>query len=118
MKAAQWVGVAVGVWLMAAPAVIGYVDTAAGDIHRTIGPLAVTFAIIALWSVTCDLRWANAVLAAALVAAPLLAGHPATATVVGVASAAVLAAITPFGGPDPQTRGAGWRGVLTSSERS
>jgi len=117
VKLAQCSAVVVGVALMAMPAVAGYVDTPAGDLHRTVGPLAVTFAIIATWPATRDVRWGNMVLAAVLAVAPVFSAHSATATGVGVVAAALIAAATPYGGPDPDRRGDGWRGVVRNAER-
>lgn len=114
MKPGQIVGLVGGVWLMVAPAVVGYVDTAAEDLHRTIGPVVATFAAVALWAATRDLRWANLPLVAVMAIAPVFGGHPTGATVVAITTAVVIAAATPFGGPDPQRRGRGWRGVIQS----
>ena len=115
MKPGQMAAVIGGLWLMAAPAVLGYVDTTAEDLHRTAGPIIATFGGIALWAVTRDLRWVNLLLVAIVAAGPLFGGHSAAATVVALVTAIVIAAATPFGGPDPQRRGRGWRGILSGS---
>ncbi|MBW3536828.1 MAG: hypothetical protein KY395_03540 [Actinobacteria bacterium] len=114
MKPGQIVGLVGGLWLMVAPAVFGYVDTPAEDLHRTVGPIVATFAAIALWAATRDVRWVNLPLMATVAVAPLFGGHPIAATLVAVATAAVVAAATPFGGPDTQRRGRGWWGVIRS----
>ena len=55
---AQIINVILGVWLMAAPDVIGYTGPARTN-DRIIGPLAVSCAVIALWEVTRPMRWGN-----------------------------------------------------------
>lgn len=117
MKLAQIVATAVGVGLMFTPAVAGYAGTAASDVHRTVGPLVAACGVIAFWPATRDVRLANVVLAAVLVGAPLAGGHPAPATWVALVAAVLLVATVPFGGPDPEARGAGWRGVLSDRGR-
>ena len=112
MKVGQWVGVVLGTWLMASPAVLGYVDAGAGDVHRTIGPLLITFSLVALWPVTRAVRWANLPLAVALGTAPLLIDHSVEAALVSTSGALVLAAATPLGGDATARYGPGWRGLV------
>jgi hypothetical protein len=45
---------------MFAPAVLGF-STLAVSAHRVVGPLAVSFGLIAAWEVTRGLRWLNLV---------------------------------------------------------
>lgn len=61
----------VGIWLMAAPAVVGYHGPARIN-DQTCGPLIASFAIIALWEVTRELRWMNLALGFWLMLAPLV----------------------------------------------
>jgi uncharacterized membrane protein len=53
----QTLNVAAGVWLMAAPAALGYVDGRAND--WIIGPLVASFAVLALWEFMVPVRWVN-----------------------------------------------------------
>ncbi|MDQ4133114.1 MAG: hypothetical protein M3179_07905 [Actinomycetota bacterium] len=39
----------------------GYAGSAAGDLHRVIGPLATSFALIACWEATRAVRWPDLV---------------------------------------------------------
>lgn len=71
----------VGIWLMAAPAVLGYAGLARQN-DRICGPLIATFAITALWEVTRGLRWMNLVFGFWLMLAPLLLHYPAWTPVV------------------------------------
>lgn len=65
------IGVAAGVWLMAAPSILGY-----GDGWRTndsiAGTVAVSAAIVAMSEVTRPVRWTNAGVGAWLLLAPLV----------------------------------------------
>lgn len=112
VKLAQPVGVVVGTALMAAPAVAGYAGSGADDLHRVVGPLAASFSLIAAWEATRGVRWANAVLAAALVLGPLAVDHPMAATGTGVAAALALGATTPFGGAPTHRFAGGWASLL------
>lgn len=80
---------AVGLWLMASPAMFGTVDRAA-DSDNLVGALVVTVAIIALADVGRAARFVNVALGAWIIASPwLLSGGTTTATwndvIVGVA---------------------------------
>lgn len=66
---AQIINAVLGVWLMAAPAVLGY-GGAAGTNDRIVGPVAASVAVIAIWQVTRPVRWANLALGAWLLVAP------------------------------------------------
>jgi hypothetical protein len=112
VKIGQWVGVVIGVWLMAAPAALDYARTGASDVHRTVGPLVTTCAVVALWTATRDVRWANVALGAVLFVAPAFGRHPTDATVVGFSAAIVLGATAPLGGRDTERRGGGWRAIV------
>lgn len=64
------INTAVGIWLMAAPAVLGYEESAAEINDRIVGPLVVTFAFVAIWDVIRPLRKINFMLGVWLLAAP------------------------------------------------
>jgi len=111
VRIAQGVGAIGGLWLMGAPALLGYTDRWASDLHRVIGPLIAAVAIIALWEVTIAVRWPNVVLAAVLVVAPIFGGHPAAAAITGVVTGLAIAVATPFGGCVHHPIGGGWRAL-------
>ena len=75
---AQVINAVLGIWLMAAPAVFGYGDPAQAN-DRIFGPIIATFAIVAWWEATHNIRWANIPLGAWLVLAPWVLGYDATA---------------------------------------
>lgn len=109
MSAAQPVGVIVGIWFMAAPAVLGYAGRVASDVQRTIGPVAASAAVIAVWGATRGVRLVNLPLGIALVLAPVIVDHPADAAAAAVVSGLALAGSAPFGGPLKNRMGGGWR---------
>ena len=88
----QLASFALGLWLMAAPAVLGYGGVAAKN-DQTFGPIIASFACIALWEVTRSWRRVNLLPAAWLLFAPWVLGYVWVATInsllVGVAVAAL-----------------------------
>lgn len=111
----RFINAALGIWLMASSAVLGYA-AAAQTVDRIVGPLIATFAIIAIWQPTRPLRWVNSCAGLFLIATPWLFGYGAfgaagdvlatmSQTVVGVA-VALLACIK---GTISQRFGHGWR---------
>lgn len=66
---ARIINAILGVWLMAAPAVLGYGEPARTS-DRIAGPIAAAVAVIAIWEVTRPLRWVNLVIGLWLLAAP------------------------------------------------
>jgi hypothetical protein len=64
----------VGFWLMAAPSLLDYGRPMATS-DWIVGPLVASFALIAAWEVTRDLRWVNVVLGAWLVLSPFVLGN-------------------------------------------
>jgi hypothetical protein len=68
---ARFISCLIGLWLMAAPALLGYQGPAIVN-DRICGPLIVSFAIIAMWEVTRSLRWINVVFGFWLMLAPLV----------------------------------------------
>lgn len=111
---ARLANTAVGLWLMAAPAVLGYSGSAATN-DRIVGPLAATFAIVAIWEVTRALRWANLALGLWLLAAPwILGGYPADAIVNSMAAGALLALFSLVRGKIRQEYAGGWSALWRS----
>lgn len=107
-KVGQIAGVVVGIWLMVAPAVLGYAGSQAGDLHRVVGPVAASLALIAAWEATAGLRWANLALSVVLVGAPLFIHHSPGPGLVVVLSGTALGVATPFGGVRTRRIGGGW----------
>lgn len=74
MMWAQVINVFLGIWLMASPAFFHYQRTGRTN-ELIIGPVAATFAIIAIWEVTRVLGKVNVALGIWLVIAPWLLGY-------------------------------------------
>ena len=115
---AQIISVALGWWLMAAPAVLGYAGLAA-DAHRILGPIASAFALIAVWGHVRPLRWANVPLGGLVAAVPLLAVTPyaspftLAATVNRVLAGVALVALSFVRGEVYGEFGGGWSSLWT-----
>ena len=111
---AQIVNVILGVWLLIAPAVLGYGDPARTN-DRIVGPLAAAVATIAAWEVTRAVRWVNLVLGLWLFAAPWLLGYEADAMFNAMIVGLVLAACALVRGDyRPERFGRGWAALRRS----
>lgn len=98
---------ALGVWLMAAPAVLGYGAPASTN-DRLIGPLAASLAIIALWEATRPVRQANTLLGAWLVIAPLILGYATAPAVNSVLVGLAMVGLSRVRGEVTGRYGGGW----------
>jgi hypothetical protein len=106
-----------GVWVMVAPAVLGYTGTALSTAHRIIGPLIVTFAVIAWWEETRLAGHANVLTGVALIIVPLLIGSGTGALINSIVVGVVVAALALVRGTyRPETFGGGWS-VLWYTDR-
>lgn len=106
------VNLALGIWLMAAPAVLGYRPPAA-DFHRIIGPTAAAVAVIAMTQVTRPMRWINLILGASLIAGAGLLNAEPVAALTGLITGAAMAVFSVPRGRIQDSFGGGWR-ALTS----
>jgi hypothetical protein len=115
---AQILNAILGLWLMAAPDLLGYGGIAADNDH-VVGPLAASVAVIAIWQVTRPVRWANLALGAWLLIAPWVLEYERSAqlndTIVGL----LLIAFAAIGGKVESHRfGGGWSALWTPGDRS
>ena len=101
----------VGIWLMAAPAVLGYGGVAANH-DRIVGPVVASFACIALWEVTRPLRWLDLAAGLWLIAAPWILGFARDAAVNSVIAGLAIAALSLVRGKLTHQFGGGWRTLL------
>lgn len=114
---ARLVAVAAGVWLMFAPAVLGYEGVAENN-DRIFGPIGAAFAFVAIWEVMRPLRWATLPVGIWLVAAPLVLGYDDTGAIVSsVAAGFVMAASTFVDTNVEASFGGGWRSIAPSQWR-
>lgn len=105
---------ALGIWLMASPAVLGYGNPAETN-DRIVGPLIATLAIIAIWDILRPARRVNLVLGLWLIAAPWVLplffdpGYPPQATLNSMVVGAFVAALSLYRGKLGTRFGGGWR---------
>jgi hypothetical protein len=108
---AQALSVALGIWLMAAPAVLGYNGLPADNDH-VIGPLAASFACIAIWEATRGARWVNVPLGAWLLIAPWFLGHGQAALLNSLIAGVLLIGLGFVRGTSRERLGGGWAALL------
>lgn len=112
---AQLAAAGIGIWLMAAPVVFGYADAAAANVDWTLGPIAASIALIAVFEATRGIRRANYAVAVLLIALPWLLGYPMTALVNSSVSGAALAVLSRIRGRRTKEVGGGWRALFDDS---
>lgn len=105
------VSIIAGIWLMFAPWLLGTTDPAAGS-DRTIGPLMVSFALMAVWEVLRPLRWVNFLLALYLIVVPWIWGFPMQASVNDMLVGVLVGAMSLIKGELTQPFDGGWRFVF------
>lgn len=86
---AQFVNAVLGIWLMAAPAVLGYGSPAQTN-DRIIGPVVATFAVVAWWEATRPVRRFNIPLGLWMLIAPWVLGYSEASVIVNSLAAGVL----------------------------
>lgn len=99
-----------GVWLMAAPAVLGYTGAAA-IVDRILGPVAASLAITAMGEATRSVRHANLLIGVLLVAAPWVLGYATTPTINSMVVGAVMVAMSRIRGRMKEDFAGGWTRV-------
>ena len=109
---AQVVSMFLGLWLMAAPAVLGYGGRLA-DAHRILGPLAAAFALMAVWGHMRPLRWMNVLLGALVVLAPFVVGVGTVVLANSVVVGLLLVGLAFVRGTVTQEYGGGWSSLWT-----
>jgi hypothetical protein len=105
---AQALAFAIGIWLMLAPELLGYRGAARIN-DLVVGPIAASFACVAMWEVGRGLRWVNLVLGAWLAASPLVLGAGLNQALSGLA----LCALSLVRGRLKRRCGGGWRSLFS-----
>ena len=109
---------ALGFWLMASPAVLGYAGAAATH-HYLLGPMVATVAWVACSEATRELRRVNLLLGPALILAPLLISYDgAAAWVNGVATGTLVGLLAMVRGARRTRMGGGWTVLWRPATRS
>ena len=109
---ARIINVAVGIWLMAAPAVLGYGGTVAADHDRIVGPVLASLACIAIWEVTRSLRWLNLLIGGWMLLAPWVLGFPSDATVNSSVAGVMVVCLSLVRGRLTHRFGGGWSSLV------
>ena len=99
---------AIGIWLMVAPSVLGFVGEPAEYSFRIAGPYIATFAVCSWWQVLRGWRRAYTPAGVWLVLAPLFVDHSVAAIVASVASGIAVAALSFVEGKRDERYGGGW----------
>lgn len=107
---ARIINTILGLWLMAAPTVLGYTDTVAATNHRIVGPIVVSFAVIAMWEATRPVHWVNLPLGIWLLISPLVFGGYGSAPLINSVVVGALVAVCALvrGTYRPERYGGGW----------
>lgn len=104
---ARFGNIALGVWLMAAPAVLGYAGRA-GINDRIVGPVTIAFAVVAIWEVVRPLRRVNLLLGLWLLLAPWVLAFGWVATLNSTAVGLLMIAFATVAGTRTARIGGGW----------
>jgi hypothetical protein len=105
-----------GLWLMAAPAVLDYADPARTNDH-VMGPIATGFAFIAIWQLMRPLRWIGLVVGAWLLAAPWILGYGLAPTINSLVVGLLLVVLAFLGAKTSKRFGGGWASLLRNEAR-
>lgn len=108
---ARGVGVLAGIWLIAAPAVIGYSGAAANN-DRIVGPIAAALAFVAAWPIAAALRWPTVPCGLWLIVSAIVIGSAEPLATVSTIAAGLVITAAGFVGSDERHRfDGGWRTV-------
>lgn len=99
-----------GLWLMAAPAVLGYGDPAQ-TVDRILGPIAASFAVIAMGEATRPMRHVNLVIGVLLLVTPWLFAYPGSATINSLIVGGAMIALSRVKGTVKERFDGGWSRV-------
>lgn len=109
--------IAVGCWLMAAPAVLEYTGTSMADSDRIVGPIAGSLALVACWAVLDALRWGTLPCGAWAIVAPWLLSADVGAMLSSMLAGVIMVVLAPIGRAGPEEFGGGWRSVRPAAWR-
>jgi hypothetical protein len=96
-----------GIWLTAAPFVLGYGEPARTN-DLIVGPTAAALAAIAAWEATSPLRWLNLILGLWLMIAPWVLGHEPLAALNSGVVGLLMATLAAFRARPRERIGGGW----------
>ncbi|MGE0407442.1 MAG: SPW repeat protein [Candidatus Korobacteraceae bacterium] len=114
---AQLLSAGIGIWLMAAPAVLHY-HGAARTNDRIVGPVIAMFALVAVWEVTRGLRLANLPSAIWLLLAPWILSYGNAETLNSLVAGSAVLALSLVHGETTTRYGGGWSMLRRRSTQS
>lgn len=114
---ARFLSAALGIWLMAAPAVLGYGRPMSVS-DRVAGPLLAALSIMAIWGVMRSLRWWTLPVSSWLLMAPWLLGGPVAAYLDSMLVGAAAIALAMVRGAVSEQYGGGWASLLPGRGRT
>ena len=103
----------VGLWLMAAPAMLGYAGRPE-DVDRLLGPLVVSVGVVASAGAVRGVRWLALPLAVCEVLAPFVWGYELVPAANAVVSGALIGVLAAMRGRVEDSYGGGWRALFGS----
>jgi hypothetical protein len=112
---AQLLAVGVGLWLMAAPAVLDYGEPAS-TVDRVVGPLAATVAGVAVTQAMRSVRFWNVPVGLVLLGAPLLLGYEGRAALNSFLAGLALLLLARVRGRLTRRFAGGWSSLLRPRE--
>lgn len=108
---ARFFNILLGLWLIVSPALLDMSETASNT-FRIVGPLVISFATIAIWEATREVRWANVPLGAWLLVAPWLFGYGTAALITSLLVGVLLIAFALVRGEVESEFGGGWSALF------
>jgi hypothetical protein len=96
-----------GIWLMASLAILGISGTAQ-DMNHIFGPVIASFAVIAWWEVTRNLRYMNIAIGIWLILSSWILGYESTAAINNIAVGLAVASLSLIKGKIVDKFGGGW----------
>lgn len=104
-----------GIWLMIAPELFGYVGPARANDY-IVGPMVAALGCIALWEVTRPVRWGNFMLGAWLFFSPWILGYSSVATINSIVVGLMIMGFARLPGRRTQAVGGGWSALRERGE--
>lgn len=104
----RFLAIVAGLWLMASPAVLGYVDTTAESSDRIVGPVVAALSFVAVWGIGRALRWATLPIGVYCLVLPTVLGFPGDAVLSNLAAGAVFVGTAFWRGQVKERYGGGW----------
>ena len=108
---AQLATAAAGLWLMAAPTVLGY-GGFAQSVDRMVGPIAVSVGVVAASGVVRGVRWLGLALGLALLIIPWPAGYGTIPLVNSLITGGVVVVLAFVRGAVKDRYGGGWSALV------